>query len=75
MLINEAIKETKIANRYILCEKINEYIMERYDEYNMDYHCKRMGIDTTKKLLDIIDAYFYKYFEKDFPKEELKEAY
>lgn len=65
-LIVDAILETGSKNRYDICWKVNQYIVDKYDGLNLDYQCKRMGIETTKKLLAVIDGYFYKYYKKDF---------
>lgn len=60
-LISEAIEATGSTDRYELCYKITEIAIERYDGMNLDYQLKRMGLTTTKKILDAIDLYFYKY--------------
>ncbi|AFV22052.1 MULTISPECIES: hypothetical protein [Bacillus] len=63
-LIQTAIDEVKPGyenNRYEICAKIAEIVEERYEGFNLDYQLKRMGLETTKSILEKIDMYFYKY--------------
>lgn len=60
-LIETAVNETKSKDRYILCQRIAEDLEKRYVGFNFDYQLKRMNIDTTKKILNVIDIYLEQY--------------
>jgi hypothetical protein len=60
-LIRQAIRETQSANRYILCAKIAEMVEVKYKDMNLEYQLRRMNLETTGKILEAIDTYFYKY--------------
>lgn len=60
-LIESAVKETKSKDRYVLCETVAQSLENRYVGYNFDYQIKRMNIDTTKKILNVIDIYLEQY--------------
>lgn len=60
-LIENAVKETKSKDRYILCEKVASSLEKRYTGHNFDYQIRRMNIDTTKKILNVIDIYLDQY--------------
>ena len=51
-------------NRYKLCEEITNLMDSRYKgEGMLEYHTKRMGMDTTSKILAQIDLYFYRDYK------------
>lgn len=60
-LIKYAISETNSCNRYELCAKVAEVVEDRYNGANLEYQLDRMGLSTTKKILNAIDVYFFKY--------------
>jgi len=47
-------------NKFKICEQVAELMVNRYSGKNLDYHSKRMGLETNKKILEEIDSYFYK---------------
>ena len=47
-------------NKFKICEQVVEIMMNKYNGKNLEYHSKRMGLDTNKKILKEIDTYFYK---------------
>lgn len=53
-------------NRYKICEKITEIMVERYSGGNLEYHSARMGMETTTKILREIDRYFYKEIKLEY---------
>lgn len=61
-LIKTAIEETQSNNRYVLCQKIAEIVEQRYSGLNLEYQLKRMNLQTTGKILEAIDTFFYKHF-------------
>ena len=66
ILIEDAIRACSAGNmfnRYAICEKIAELMVERYAGGNLDYHTKRMGMESTAKILKEIDTYFYRDFQ------------
>lgn len=60
-LIKTAIKETQSNNRYVLCEKIAEIVESKYNGLNLEYQLERMNLQTTGKILQAIDTFFYKH--------------
>ena len=65
-LIQEAISACDIKdmfNRHAVCEKLVELMIDRYPGGNLEYHSKRMGMDTTAKILVEIDSFFYRDFQ------------
>lgn len=57
-LINEAINrlpEEEQRNRYAICEVFCQMVEDRYTGNAMDYQLERMGVETTKRLLEKID--------------------
>lgn len=60
-LIESAVSETQSKDRYVLCQKIAESLEDRYVGHNFEYQIKRMNIDTTKKILSVIDIYLDQY--------------
>lgn len=60
-LIKTAINETQSSNRYVLCEKIAGMVEERYNGLNLEYQLERMNLQTTGKILEAIDTFFYKH--------------
>lgn len=68
MLIEEAIgccTGADMFNKFKICEQVAEIMVNKYSGKNLDYHSKRMGLDTNKKILKEIDNYFYKNMECD----------
>ena len=63
-LIRSSIRETGSANRYVLLEHICKKLEEKHQKNNLEYQTKRMKLDTTGKILDAIDEYFYKHYPK-----------
>lgn len=64
-LIKAAIQETKSNNRYVLCEKIADMVETKYSGLNLEYQLERMNLQTTKKILEAIDTYFYKHIKNN----------
>jgi len=62
-LIKKAIEESSSNNRYELCQIIAETVENKYDGLNLDYQLKRMNIESTGKILQAIDTYFYKHLK------------
>jgi hypothetical protein len=60
-LIKRAIQETQSNNRYVLCQKIAEIVESKYSGLNLEYQLERMNLQTTGKILQAIDTYFYKH--------------
>lgn len=60
-LIRTAINETQSNNRYVLCEKIADMVEEKYNGLNLEYQLERMNLQTTGKILQAIDTFFYKH--------------
>jgi hypothetical protein len=60
-LIKRAIQETQSNNRYVLCQKIAEIVENKYSGLNLEYQLERMNLQTTGKILQAIDTYFYKH--------------
>ena len=53
-------------NRYKICEHLSEIMIERYRGDNVIYHSQRMGMESTLKMLNEIDEYFYRGdYDKD----------
>ena len=52
-------------NKFKICEQVAEIMINKYNGKNLEYHSKRMGLDTNKKILNEIDQYFYKTMECD----------
>jgi len=48
-------------NRIVLCEKISNMLEERFEGDNLTYQLKRMDLETTGRILEKIDTYWYKY--------------
>lgn len=47
-------------NVYKVCEQLAEIMVNRYKKDTLEYQAKRMGLDTTKKMMKHINMYFYK---------------
>lgn len=47
-------------NKFKICEQVAEIMINKYSGKNLEYHSKRMGLDTNKKILKEIDDYYYK---------------
>lgn len=62
-LVKQAIAETKSNNRFILCQRIAEMVEEKYNGLNLEYQLERMNLQTTGKILQAIDTYFYKHLK------------
>lgn len=45
-------------NSNAICEKMVDILFERFDGANLDYQAKRMGIDSTGKILNVLEEYF-----------------
>lgn len=63
-LIEQAIRELepeKRNNRIEICARIAQILEERFDGDNLTYQLKRMDLQTTGKILEKIDTYWYKY--------------
>ncbi|ADO59534.1 hypothetical protein [Paenibacillus polymyxa] len=60
-LIKSAINETQSNNRYVLCAKIADNVVSKYNGLNLDYQLKRMGLQTTGQILEAIDTFFFKH--------------
>ncbi len=60
-IIKSAILETNTNNRYVLCDKICQICVDRYEGDNLEYQLERMNIETTKRVLEAIDTFYYKY--------------
>ena len=63
-LIKEAMIETESKNRYILCQYIAEKLEKTHEGGSLEYQLKRMGLETTKKILTSIDLFLEKYENK-----------
>lgn len=66
VLIEEAIgccNGKDMFNKFKICEQVAEIMVNKYSGKNLDYHSKRMGMDTNQKILKEIDNYFYRNFE------------
>lgn len=50
-------------NKFKICEQVAEIMINKYHGKNLEYHSKRMGLDTNKKILKEIDSYFYNTME------------
>ena len=46
-------------NRYTICEQLTLIMETRYVGDSLEYHSKRMNLDTTNKILLAIDDYIY----------------
>lgn len=65
-LIEEAINlctGRDMFNKFKICEQVAEIMINKYNGRNLEYHSKRMGLDTNKKILKEIDSYFYRSME------------
>lgn len=60
-LIKQAISETESSNRYVLCEKIADMVEQKYMGANLEYQLERMNLQTTGKILQAVDTFFYKH--------------
>lgn len=47
-------------NKYRICERVIEIMMERYHGQSLEYHSERMGLNTNRKILDEIEDCFYR---------------
>lgn len=59
-LIKEALQSTNSSNRYDLLQYMAEKLEDRFPGGTLDYQLKRMGLETTGKILDAIDTYAYR---------------
>ena len=62
-IIEEAIScctGKSMFNKFKICEQVAETMVNKYSGKNLDYHSRRMGLDTNQKILKEIDEYFYK---------------
>lgn len=60
-LIKEAIETTGTTDRYTLCQYIAEKLECTHAGGNLEYQLKRMGLESTKKILLSIDIFLEKY--------------
>lgn len=63
-IIEQAIQSVdpdKRNNRIELCSRIAEMLEERFEGDNLTYQLKRMDLETTGRILEKIDTYWYKY--------------
>lgn len=63
-IIEEAIQSVepeKRNNRIELCARIAQILEERFSGDNLIYQTQRMDLQTTGKILEKIDTYWYKY--------------
>lgn len=68
MIIEEAMgccSGRDMFNKFKICEQVAEIMVNKYTGKNLDYHSKRMGMDTNQKILKEIDNYFYRNLEVD----------
>lgn len=57
-----SIEETeKRNNRMELCYRITQILEERFKGDKLTYQLERMDLETTGKILEKIDMYWYKY--------------
>lgn len=57
----ESIEPDKRNNRIELCSRIAEMLEERFEGDNLTYQLRRMDLQTTGRILEKIDTYWYKY--------------
>lgn len=57
----ESVEPEKRNNRIELCARIAQILEERFEGDNLTYQLKRMDLQTTGKILEKIDTYWYKY--------------
>lgn len=57
----ESVDPDKRNNRIELCSRIAQILEERFEGDNLTYQLKRMDLQTTGKILEKIDTYWYKY--------------
>lgn len=60
-LIKKALEETKSINRSDLCSFISFELEDKFQGNTLDYQLERMDLETTGKILEAIDTYFYKH--------------
>ncbi|BBW98923.1 hypothetical protein [Geobacillus subterraneus] len=60
-LIKEAIETTGSTDRYALCQYIAEKLECIHTGGSLEYQLRRMGLETTKKILWSIDVFLKKY--------------
>ncbi|MEK3956002.1 MULTISPECIES: hypothetical protein [unclassified Psychrobacillus] len=61
LMIEEIVKAETRINRYEICDRLVQSVMEKYPGSALDYQVKRMNIETTGKVLQAIDTYFFKH--------------
>lgn len=57
----QSIEPEKRNNRIELCSRIAQILEERFTGDNLTYQLKRMDLETTGRILEKIDTYWYKY--------------
>lgn len=63
-LIEQAIQSVepeKRNNRIELCSRIAQMLEEKFKGDNLTYQLERMDLETTGRILEKIDIYWYKY--------------
>ena len=60
-LISKAIEETGSLNNHVLFFFITEDLCSKFSGDSLTYQLKRMGLETTMKVSDSIDAYIYRH--------------
>lgn len=72
-LIKTAIENTGSVNRFVICCEVSKLLEDKYSKYGLEYLSKRKKMESTKKILESIDTYFYKYLKYegfDFDEED-----
>lgn len=57
----ESVEPENRNNRIELCSRIAQMLEERFEGDNLTYQLKRMDLQTTGRILEKIDTYWYKY--------------
>lgn len=57
----ESVDPEQRNNRIELCAKISEMLEDRFEGDNLSYQLRRMDLQTTGRILEKIDTYWYKY--------------
>lgn len=57
----ESVNPESRNNRIVLCERISQMLEERFEGDNLTYQLRRMDLETTGRILEKIDTYWYKY--------------
>lgn len=57
----ESVEPDMRNNRIELCARVSEMLEDRFEGDNLSYQLKRMDLQTTGRILEKIDTYWYKY--------------